>query len=208
MGDAAQVLGRAAVMLDELDVAAGTDDPATVYGAVVEVARQHLDCVRAATLTTFDGRRITTAATAGEQGGDDQADGNHVPALSLELAGGEATRSAVTLNLYTAGSDALAPETVQLAMLLAGHARILLVAAGHSVRAANLDRSRVTGQQIGAAVGLLMAVKRISHDEARDLLRTTSQRANRRVSDLAAEVVATGMLPGLKKKIGPRRGDS
>jgi AmiR/NasT family two-component response regulator len=94
---------------------------------------------------------------------------------------------------------------VQLAVLYAGRARLALVAAEHAVRAANLERSQVTGQQIGAAVGVLMAVKRISHDEARDLLRTTSQYVNRRVSDLAAEVVATGELPPLKR-IGPRRG--
>jgi hypothetical protein len=126
--------------------------------------------------------------------------------LSLRLADGQTTRPAAALNLYAARPDALAAETVQMAVLLGTHARLVLVAADNAVRAANLERSRVTGQQIGAAVGLLMAVKRISHDEARDLLRTTSQQVNRRVSDLAAEVVATGVLPRAKR-IGPRSRD-
>lgn len=242
MSEAEEALRRAAGLLGELDAAAGSYDPAEIYGAIAEVAARRLPGVRSASVTTWDGRRYATAAATDEdarRADQHQYDSGAGPVISaiqdggahhgpgssaLRLADG---RPAAALNLYPDEPDepherdrpgpagqpgtpdrngALPPETLQLAVLLAAHARLALAAAENAVRAANLERSRVTGQQIGAAVGLLMAVKRISHDEARDLLRTTSQRANRRVSDLAAEVVATGSLPPTKK-IGPRRRD-
>ena len=44
---------------------------------------------------------------------------------------------------------------------------------------------------IGMAKGLLMAKQEISDDDAFEVLRRASQRENRKVRDLAAEIVAT-----------------
>jgi AmiR/NasT family two-component response regulator len=46
------------------------------------------------------------------------------------------------------------------------------------------------------AIGILMAIRRIGQDEAFDLLRMVSQRTNRKLREIADEVVHTGQLPG------------
>ncbi|WP_375426100.1 ANTAR domain-containing protein [uncultured Friedmanniella sp.] len=56
--------------------------------------------------------------------------------------------------------------------------------------------------EIGTAVGLLMATLGVEADAAFDLLRVTSQRRNRKLVDLAREVVATGALPGTSPSAG------
>jgi AmiR/NasT family two-component response regulator len=45
------------------------------------------------------------------------------------------------------------------------------------------------------AIGILMAIRRIGQDEAFDLLRRVSQRTNRKLREIADEVVHTGQLP-------------
>jgi len=49
-------------MFDELVAEAGTDDPASVYRTVAEVACRRLDGVGSASVTTWDGRQFATAA--------------------------------------------------------------------------------------------------------------------------------------------------
>ena len=49
---------------------------------------------------------------------------------------------------------------------------------------------------IGAGMsGILMAIRRVGQDEAFDLLRRVSQRTNRKLREIADEVVHTGQLP-------------
>ena len=45
------------------------------------------------------------------------------------------------------------------------------------------------------AIGILMAIRRVSQEEAFDLLRVRSQRSNRKLREIADEVVLTGALP-------------
>lgn len=61
--------------------------------------------------------------------------------------------------------------------------------ATHLMRA--LERSR----DIGTAIGILMAIHKVSRDEAFDLLRSASQNGNRKLRDLALDVVEHGCLP-------------
>ncbi|HET6909974.1 MAG TPA: ANTAR domain-containing protein [Mycobacteriales bacterium] len=58
----------------------------------------------------------------------------------------------------------------------------------------NLNIALQTSREIGAAIGVLMATRRISADRAFDLLREHSQRTHRKVRDIAADVVFTGSL--------------
>ncbi len=53
----------------------------------------------------------------------------------------------------------------------------------------------VLQQTIGAAIGLLMATRRVSHLEAATLLDTTSRALGRDQAELAAAVLSTGRLP-------------
>lgn len=68
------------------------------------------------------------------------------------------------------------------------------VAAAHS-KIEHLERALESNRLIGTAVGILMAELRITSEEAFDRLRTASQTSNRKLSDVADDVVFTGALP-------------
>jgi hypothetical protein len=62
-------------------------------------------------------------------------------------------------------------------------------------RVADLERALASNRQIGAAVGILMQSRKLTQPEAFELLRRTSQNLNRKLRDVADEVVLTGALP-------------
>jgi hypothetical protein len=64
-------------------------------------------------------------------------------------------------------------------------------------RIAQLEQALVTARKIGAALGIVMAARRITQDEAFEVLSTASQQANRKLRDLADDVVRTGDVSGL-----------
>jgi AmiR/NasT family two-component response regulator len=61
-------------------------------------------------------------------------------------------------------------------------------------RSANLERALSSNRQIGAAVGILMALHKLTSDGAFALLREASNKTNRRLRDVADQVVLTGSL--------------
>jgi signal transduction histidine kinase/DNA-binding response OmpR family regulator len=61
-------------------------------------------------------------------------------------------------------------------------------------RSANLERALTSNRQIGAAVGILMAMHKLTSDRAFALLREASNKTNRRLRDVADQVVLTGSL--------------
>lgn len=61
-------------------------------------------------------------------------------------------------------------------------------------RSAHLEEALRTSREIGAAIGILMASRRLTEEASFALLVRTSQHTNRKVRDLAAEVVRTGDL--------------
>ncbi len=61
--------------------------------------------------------------------------------------------------------------------------------------AAHLRRALEHSRDIGAAVGVLMAINKVGRSQAFDLLRRTSQHQNRKLYDLALDVISTGELP-------------
>ena len=63
------------------------------------------------------------------------------------------------------------------------------------LRVANLPRALVNARLIGIAIGVLMARRHCTRDDAFGLLCAASQRTNRRVAELAADVADTGELP-------------
>jgi hypothetical protein len=67
-------------------------------------------------------------------------------------------------------------------------------------RADNLELALKSNREIGQAVGILMATRKVTAEQAFDLLRRISQHTNRKVQDIAAEVCTTGIrdLPGAR----------
>ena len=59
---------------------------------------------------------------------------------------------------------------------------------------AHLEVALVTCRRIGAATGVLMASRKITDVEAFEMLRIASQRENRKLRDVADDVLLTGAL--------------
>lgn len=77
----------------------------------------------------------------------------------------------------------------------AAHAALALSAASEHQRAQQLEVALGTSREIGMAMGVLMARGNLTQDEAFALLRSASQRLNRKLREIAADVVDTGELP-------------
>lgn len=56
----------------------------------------------------------------------------------------------------------------------------------------NLKRALEHSRDIGAAIGIVMAFRKMTQDEAFDWLRHASQDQNRKLYDVARDVIATG----------------
>ncbi|WP_369054460.1 ANTAR domain-containing protein [Kineococcus terrestris] len=113
------------------------------------------------------------------------------------------------LTLYAGAPRALDAGAVVRAELLADHAALALAAVAHRVRARNLEEALASNRDIGAAAGVLMALERITRDEALARMRRASQDGNRKMRDVAVQVLDTGVLeapvPADRTGAGPRR---
>ncbi|MCW2545838.1 MAG: baeS [Mycobacterium sp.] len=62
-------------------------------------------------------------------------------------------------------------------------------------RISQLQVALTSNRHIGAAIGVLMAFRKVSEEQAFDLLRKTSQRTRRKLREVAEDVTRTGALP-------------
>lgn len=100
----------------------------------------------------------------------------------------------LSLNLYDPERPdaSSAPDRARSA---AGATALAMTAAAERRRAAHLAVALQTNRRISAAVGIVMALSRCGEDEALQTLRRASQNQNRKLSDLAEEVIYTGAVP-------------
>ncbi|WP_374970419.1 GAF and ANTAR domain-containing protein [Terrabacter sp. BE26] len=101
------------------------------------------------------------------------------------------------MTVYADTADAFGAAATGRARVLAEHAAIVIEAARADDRAEHLEVALVRSRIIGAAMGVLIERLRIGPDEAFALLRQLSQNSNRKLADIAAELVETGTVPGL-----------
>jgi hypothetical protein len=83
----------------------------------------------------------------------------------------------------------------RLAAAFSIQAAIAVDRAACQIAVTHLHTAIRTNRDIGAAVGILMAQRGINYEAAFQLLRSSSQNDNRKLRDLAAEVVAGHALP-------------
>lgn len=102
------------------------------------------------------------------------------------------------VNLYSDRAHAFGPEARAAAEEVASHAGVaignVLRRADREVDLANLRTALTTRDVIGQAKGILMHARRVTDDEAFDLLRRASQDRNVKLREVAAEVARTGTL--------------
>jgi hypothetical protein len=106
------------------------------------------------------------------------------------------------LNLYARKVAAFDRNSEAIAQLLATHGASAVGKAAAHARARNLNRALQSNREIAMATGILMAIHRVTADEAFGLLRLASQYTNGRLADIAAGVAQTGALPGASCKAG------
>lgn len=96
------------------------------------------------------------------------------------------------MNLYSGELAAFDEESQTIGMMLASHAAIALVGAKQE---ANLRIGMENRDLIGQAKGILMERHKLTADQAFGLLVRTSSVRNRKINDIADELVNTGQLP-------------
>ena len=103
------------------------------------------------------------------------------------------SKSMGALNVYSRKPEAFGAEEVSIAEILAGHASLASQVAatlhGHRSLAEQLRSAMASREAIEQAKGIIMASLRCSPDEAFDRLRQQSQHENRKLRDIAQELV-------------------
>jgi hypothetical protein len=110
------------------------------------------------------------------------------------------------INFYATTEAAFTDVDEALGELAATHGALVITAARRQERADNLERALQSNRDIGIAIGVLMSQHKVTREQAFDLLRIASQHTNRKLRDLALDVIDTGVieLPQLSGK-GPSR---
>ena len=105
-----------------------------------------------------------------------------------------ARRTLGALNLYARRPDAFDRNARDIGLLLAAHAAVALAA---TAQASQLREALRTRDVIGQAKGILMERRKLTADQAFEVLRRTSQRLNIKLRDVAARIAGTGAEPPL-----------
>jgi hypothetical protein len=99
------------------------------------------------------------------------------------------------LNTYSRKPGAFDEVSETIATLIATHGALAVGSATAREKARNLLTALQSSREIGMAIGIIMALHKVTQEQAFDLLRVTSQHTHRRVAELAVQVIDTGALP-------------
>jgi hypothetical protein len=98
------------------------------------------------------------------------------------------------LNLYSMLPGAFDEQSCLTGLALSTFGSIAVTSTRRQERVVNLERALDSNRDIGVAIGVLMALHKITREQAFDLLRMASQAKHRKVRDLARDVAETGTL--------------
>lgn len=98
------------------------------------------------------------------------------------------------LNFYGEEPDAFDDQDLAEGLLLTTHAAQAVTAAHFRDRVENLERALASNRDIGTAIGVLIAQHKLTRDQAFDLLRIASQNTNRKLHEVALDVIDTGAV--------------
>jgi hypothetical protein len=98
------------------------------------------------------------------------------------------------LNVYADHPDGFTDRDAVVGLLLATHGAQAASLVLYDRRVHNLEKALASNRRIGMAIGVLMNAHKLTDEQAFDLLRIASQNTNRKLADVAEDVVETGML--------------
>ena len=100
------------------------------------------------------------------------------------------------VNLYSRRPDAFDPDrAAPLLSVLASFCALAIWGGSMADHARSVEAALHSSRDIGAAQGILMERYKISREEAFGLLSVASQRVNRKLRDVALQIVDTGEVP-------------
>lgn len=105
-------------------------------------------------------------------------------------------RPLASLALYTRQPAGFSADQVELAAAFADHAAIAFNQAAQTEKITNLQIALDHSRIISTALGIIMADGKITQEQAFDQLRRVSQHRNRKLYELADDIVQTGEVPG------------
>ena len=110
-------------------------------------------------------------------------------------------RKVGALNLFSDIPDRFDTTATERAIVFAAFTSMALSAATSGQDVETLRHGLHSNREIGKAVGMLMLLKDVTHEEAFDMLRRVSQEMNIKVAEVARVVVKErGQLPTVKRK--------
>jgi len=104
------------------------------------------------------------------------------------------------LNFYANTVDAFDQLDLGIGAMLSVIASVALQHASEQRRRENLEIALESSRVIGMAMGIVMANRLVTADQAFEALRKASQDSNRKLRDVAVEVMETGALPDRPKR--------
>jgi hypothetical protein len=107
----------------------------------------------------------------------------------------DAKDTIAALNVFSLTVDAFDADALTTGRLMATYGALGLNSIADRKRAEELQQALSSAREIGIAIGILMATRKVTRDQAFEVLRTRSQQENRKLRDLAAYVAETGTLP-------------
>ncbi|MCW2528134.1 MAG: hypothetical protein JWM76_2994 [Pseudonocardiales bacterium] len=157
---------------------------------------------------TSQGPCVDAIRTNEIQQGEDLASDTRWPAFTSRIMVETEVRSMLSyplflqadilgaLNLYSTRAGAFANQLPSsLGASFAAHAAVAFQAANDHAQIENMSIALISSRRIGAAVGILMSRYNLTENAAFEHLRTASQTSNRKIRDVADEIVQTGTAP-------------
>ncbi|WP_111766178.1 ANTAR domain-containing protein [Nakamurella deserti] len=108
---------------------------------------------------------------------------------------GHAHPRATTLSLFAAAPGALDDLDADLLGVVVATTDLTLAGLAQHARVRHLERALESNERIGVAVGILMKLNGYTESDAMSALSAASQAENRKLKDIAADVVLTGAAP-------------
>lgn len=102
----------------------------------------------------------------------------------------DGARKVGALNLYSDTPGALTEESATMGAIVAAFASVALTAAAQHQSAGSLREALDSNREIGKAIGILMATRQLSDEDAFALLRRTSNEMNVRLAVVAQELLS------------------
>jgi hypothetical protein len=108
---------------------------------------------------------------------------------------------AAGLNIYSDEVGVYDDHVAGMVTVLATHASLVVGETLAEERAERLLHAVESNREIGVAMGILMHQHRFTREQAFDVLRVASQNSNRKLADIAVEVVDTGTLSIARRRM-------